>query len=54
MKDLKKFHVMELKQNEQLKTSGGAMSVNQERFISWFFFGLVGLAVYELSRNQSK
>lgn len=52
MNNLENFNVNELKPSEQVITNGGKLSVNQERAIAFVFFGLFGLAVYELSRNQ--
>lgn len=50
MKNLKE----NLSLQELAEISGGALSVNQERIIALAMFGVFGLAVYEISRNQSK
>lgn len=50
MKNLKE----NLSLQELTEISGGALSVNQERVIAFAMFGLFGLAIYEISRNQSK
>ncbi|WP_400071527.1 hypothetical protein [Zobellia russellii] len=42
----------ELSLSEKMIVEGGQLSVNQERVIAFACFGLFGLAVYELSRNQ--
>lgn len=52
MKNLIDYGVLEIDMREQISIDGGELSVNQERLIAFCFFGLFGLAVYELSRNQ--
>lgn len=52
MKNLENYHVMELDAKTQIAIDGGNLSLNQERVIVFACFGLFGLAVYELSRNQ--
>ena len=52
MKNLENYGVLEIATSDQISIDGGELSVNQERIIVFAFFGLFGLAVYELSRNQ--
>jgi hypothetical protein len=52
--NLENLGVQEMSAQEVKNTDGGALSVNQERWIAFGMFGLFGLAVYEISRNQSK
>ncbi len=48
---LQNLEVQELSLQETIEIDGG-LTVNQERVIAFAFFGLFGLAVYELSRAQ--
>lgn len=55
MKNLiEKAGVQELNESEMTVVNGGALSVNEERAIAFLLFGAFGLAIYEISRNQSK
>ena len=52
MKNLENYGVQELNMQDVTQVDGGQLSTNQERVIAFALFGLFGLAVYELSRNQ--
>ena len=52
MKNLENYSVLELDAKTQISIDGGNISPNMERVIVFACFGLFGLAVYELSRNQ--
>jgi len=52
MKNLENYGVLEMDAETQISIDGGELSPNQERVIVFAFFGLFGLAVYELSKNQ--
>ena len=52
MKNLENYGVLEMDAKTQLSIDGGQLSPTQERVIIFACFGLFGLAVYELSRNQ--
>ena len=52
MKNLENYGVLEMDAKTQISIDGGELSPTQERVIIFACFGLFGLAVYEISRNQ--